>query len=147
MAKIEMSLVMENGYFEESGESDKKFLNINARLEADSNLAISYNAKLLIPGGIVSEYRKVQPNFKEKVDYVICPTDDVPNDDKEYLKAKLRSFFIDDDRDQLHLVFDFDQKYGTECLDVWMDKNPNEEIRRKLSCGSVWWIAKVRHDK
>lgn len=145
MAKIEMSLVMENGYFEEGIKSDKKFLNINARLEADGNLAISYNAKLLVPEGIDADYRKSQPNFKEKVDYIICPFDDVPDDGNQYMKAKLRSFFTDDD--QLHLVFNFDQKYGTECLDVWMDKDPNEEIRRKLSCGSVWWIAKVRHDK
>lgn len=147
MAKIEMSLVMESGWFEEKQIGPKtKEISINARLENDENLAISYNAHLKISQTeVLDKYRNEQPSFKEKVDYFICPSDDVPNDGKLYMKSKLRSFFVDNDR--LHLVFDIYNETGTECLDVWMDKNPNEEIRRKLSCGSIWWIAKIRHDK
>lgn len=145
MSKIEMSLVMESGWFEKYPISFNGIhLDINACLENDS-INVSYNAHLNVPEKVDEEYRKNQPNFKEKVDYIISTTDDMPDDGKLYMRSTLRKFLIDKRR--LHLIFDIDQSYGTECLDVWMDENVDEEIRRKLSCGSVWWIAKVRHDK
>lgn len=145
MAKIEMSLVMESGWFEERPMTlNGTHLDINACLKNDS-INVSYNAHLDVPEKANDIYRKYQPNFKEKVDYIISSADDMPNDGNLYMRSTLRNFFIDKRR--LHLIFDIDQSCGTECLDVWMGEDVDEEIRRKLSCGSIWWIAKVRHDK
>jgi len=144
MAKIEMSLVMESGWFEERPMIlNNIHVDINACLKNDS-INVSHNTHLDVPEKVRDEYKRNQPNFKEKVDYIICPADNMPDDGKLYMRSTLRNFFIDKRR--LHLIFDIDQSYGTECLDVWMDENVNEEIRRKLSCGSIWWISIVCHD-